>query len=151
MSSLSTARKLTAAARTDITGLCFIARSAILRRSDAAPITPPSTEKSPVPAYSRRRGIMRAFDRCGVRVKIRGRVIIPLPEPLPHPLAGSRGGDSQPCLPDGGVSGGFMGAKRQSTNDLTDQHLTVPNALQAYPLLESSMTAWNLCRPYRAE
>ena len=39
MSSLSTARKLTAAARSDITGLRFIARSAILRRSSTFPPT----------------------------------------------------------------------------------------------------------------
>jgi hypothetical protein len=40
VSSLSTARKLTAAARTDITGLCFIARSAILRRLMQKTINP---------------------------------------------------------------------------------------------------------------
>ena len=37
---------------------------------------------------------MRLPDVGGVPVKIRGIVIIPLPEPLPRMLASSRGGDS---------------------------------------------------------
>ena len=38
MSSLSTARKLTAPAQSDVTARCFIARSAILRRSITEPM-----------------------------------------------------------------------------------------------------------------
>ena len=48
---------------------------------------------------------MRLPDVGGVPVKIRGIVIIPLPEPLPHMLASSRGGDSMRACGWGRLAG----------------------------------------------